>query len=119
MSMCSDECRKPTGARMEHCLVCHQTFAGHTIADAHRVDNGTYVLASDTLTSSVRRFPTELAVPTGWKVSSVGNALRRCLTAAEMSAKGWRLDGGVWRGAQIEGPGWWEAEPDADLEANA
>lgn len=59
-----------TGLRMEHCTVCHQTFSGSSLGDAHRVGS---------------HFPEQ----------------RRCLTFAEMEAKGWRVTNEkahLWRG---------------------
>jgi len=34
---CTDRCKKPgIGSRMEHCKVCHETFAGTEPGDSHR-----------------------------------------------------------------------------------
>jgi hypothetical protein len=34
---CRPDCTRPRpGSRIEHCLVCHRTFAGTTAGDAHR-----------------------------------------------------------------------------------
>lgn len=109
MSLCQDTCKKPSGMRMEHCKVsgCHQTFGGHTMADAHRVSAGSYVLAAPTLKGKDERFPTEAAVPSGWVVHSIANEMYRCLSVEEMLAKGWRDDEGVWKGPKLEGEGWW------------
>jgi len=53
------------GFRAEHCRVCHQTFSGTSTGDTHRVgDHGTLLL------------------PLG----------RRCLTPAEMDARGMVLN---------------------------
>lgn len=37
MSACTEVCNKPTPfSRLEHCRVCHQTFAATAAGDSHR-----------------------------------------------------------------------------------
>lgn len=71
-----------TGARIEHCAVCHGTFTGATAGDMHRVgDHGI------------------------WE----GPDRRRCLAAAEMTDKGMaQNDRGQWTTGRSDGA-WWEA----------
>lgn len=103
MSACTTDCRACTGKRFEHCKCCHRTFGGNSLGDAHRVLVETYVVAKPTLksrNSEARHFATEEDVPKGWVTQSVGNIRKRCLTDAELAAKGWRIVNGVVRGPQ-------------------
>jgi len=76
-----------TGARIEHCTVCHETFTGATAGDMHRVgDHGI------------------------WE----GPDRRRCLTAAEMAEKGMaQNDRGQWTSGKSNA--WWETGEPGDL----
>lgn len=121
MSPCTPTCRPASGTRFEHCRACHMTFGGASLGDAHRITVDHYTLASETLSSPVHRFYTGEDVPDGWKIASIGNVVRRCLTDVEMRDRGWRLVDQVWRGPKSDVE-WWRNDDlgieslDADLD---
>lgn len=64
------------GLRMEHCTVCHQTFSGQTLGDAHSV--GKDVMAKVCLT------PDEMSAK-GWRL--VKDVWRGAAMPADVLAK--------------------------------
>lgn len=78
-------------SKTERCLACGDYFASTSAGDAHRVIAYTYAMVRKVGQGHpVRRIPDGEPIPSGAKVLSRGNQARRCLSGAELSARGMR-----------------------------
>lgn len=96
--------REYTGAKMELCT-CGQIFNNTRAADRHRVVEYLYAILRlpNGKTMRVRMESLEAIKPLGYKIHSVNNEARRCLTPEEMRKIGMNQEknlawnnGGAW-----------------------
>lgn len=116
MALCTPDCRKPTGLRMEHCKGCHQSFGGHALANQHTRAYGEYVIAKPTSkspASTMEHFASDAEIPKGWAKVGGLNTVFRCLSTEELLKLGMRLDKGVWHGPENKNEWWVKTDEEA------
>ena len=96
-------------SRIERCRLCGERFSTTTAGDMHRAISGTYNLIRRKGSTVVERIASGEPVPTGARVLSRGNQIRRCRGVVELIYLGMRQTvRGVWTAGTASGsrPPW-------------